>query len=119
MKSFLLNLILIFIGFVPLLAQDSDDHKIHNAPFIENKGQWDSDLLFRAEFSGGRIFMQKDRLRFGFLNHDDLEVLNVLYHDKTERGKQLLNQHIVHGHIYEMEFNDRVEIGMMMSIPDF
>jgi gliding motility-associated-like protein len=107
MKSFILYLTVTILGIVPLMAQNThDNHSTHIAPFIENKGQWDNDLLFRADFKGGRIFMQKDKLRFGFLNHDDLEIIDVLYHDKTERGKELLDQQIIHGHIYEMEFVD-------------
>lgn len=105
MKSYLLLILIIFSGIVPLMAQDShDDHSVQTAPFIENKGQWDSDLLFRSDFRGGRFFLHNDRLRFGFLNQDDMEILNVLYHDRSERGKKLLDEHIVHGHIYSMNF---------------
>ena len=41
----------------------------HMAPFIENKGQWDDNVKFRSDFAGGRLFMHKDRFRFGFLNN--------------------------------------------------
>ena len=105
MRTFFLGFCILFSTVRPLYAGNDDHlHAEHKFPFIENKGQWDSDLLFRSDFSGGRIFLHKDKFRFGFINHDDLEILNVLHHDQSEGAEERLNNHIFHGHIYEMGF---------------
>ena len=105
MRTFLLSLFILFSAFGPVIAGNDDHlHNAHESPFIENKGQWEHDLIFRSEFSGGRFSIYKNKFRFGFLNHDDLENFSTLYHDKSETGKAQLQQHIIHGHIYDMEF---------------
>ena len=105
MKSSLLFICIFFTAFQYSIAQkiNTEPYK-HYSPFIENKGQWDNDLLFRSDFSGGKIFLHKDKFRFGFINHDDLEILNVLHHDQSEGAEERLNNHIFRGHIYEMGF---------------
>ncbi len=34
--------------------------------FIENKGQWATDILFRADLPGGFLFLKKNGLHYGF-----------------------------------------------------
>jgi len=105
MKFLKLLLVLALSISQNLFAQHTHDKPSdHYSPFIENMGQWDEEIKFRSDFAGGRIFLHKNKMRFGFLNHNDLEILSTLYHDHSERGKNLLEQHIIHGHIYEMEF---------------
>ena len=105
MRILLLGLIILLSIFRPVFAGNDDHlHSSHVAPFIENKGQWDNNLLFRSDFGGGKIFLHKDKFRFGFINHDDLEILNVLHHDQSEGAEERLNKHIFHGHIYDMGF---------------
>ena len=105
MKFFNLILAIFLSGFQPFLAQNRNDNITgHTSPFIENKGQWDSNLAFRSEFSGGRIEFYNNKFRFGFLNLDDLASVGELHHNHTEESTRILQDKIIHGHIYDMEF---------------
>ena len=39
------------------------EHSIHHA-FIENKGQWDKDVLFQSKFKGGNLWIQQNKFVF-------------------------------------------------------
>ena len=39
------------------------DHSIHHA-FIENKGQWDENVLFQSKFKGGNLWIQQNKFVF-------------------------------------------------------
>jgi len=97
-------------------AQELISHtKSHASPFIENRGQWDNDILFRSDLPGGRLDILGNKFRFGFLLHDDLENLHTLFHDRTQQGGALLENPVIHGHVYEMGFiqanNDLTVVG--------
>lgn len=48
----------------PSLAQEIlHDHSIQHA-FIENKGQWEEPILFKAKFSGGNLWVQQKKMVF-------------------------------------------------------
>jgi gliding motility-associated-like protein len=40
--------------------------------FVENKGQWGSQILYLADIPSGRIFLERDRLTYAFCNTSDL-----------------------------------------------
>ena len=48
---------------------DSDSPKV---AFVQNKGQWESKILFVADIPSGRIFLERDRLTYAFCNTSDL-----------------------------------------------
>ncbi len=46
------------------LSQDIEyEHSIHHA-FIENKGQWDENVLFQSKFKGGNLWIQQNKFVF-------------------------------------------------------
>lgn len=52
-------LFLTFYFCVPILA-----HNPSGLEFIENKGQWEKNILFKADIGGGAMFLEKDKLTF-------------------------------------------------------
>src|ERR1700680_4074799 len=86
--------------------------------FIENKGQWDPSLNFRAEMSTGSFFLQKKG--FSVLLHKpaDLQRMEELSHSHTAvtGGEQTVNANpntrlqngessrLIHSHYYEVSF---------------
>ncbi len=44
---------------VPLMA-----HNPSGLEFIENKGQWEKNILFKADIKGGAMFLEKDKMTF-------------------------------------------------------
>uniref|UniRef100_UPI00404A7E06 DUF7948 domain-containing protein n=1 Tax=Fulvivirga sp. TaxID=1931237 RepID=UPI00404A7E06 len=65
-KPFLL-LILILCFYIPISAQ------VENATFyfIENKGQWDAEILFETQIEGGKMYLTKTGIQYQFLEHVD------------------------------------------------
>lgn len=105
MKSFYIILAFFFSGFQTLFSQENVNYATeHTSPFIENKGQWENDLIFRSDFGGGRIYFFNNKFRFGFLNHNDLASAAEFHHGHTDESNSQLQELIIHGHIYEMEF---------------
>src|SRR5260221_4086560 len=44
--------------------------------FTENKGQWESTILFRTDFRGGRLFLEKNNFTYVFYHPEDFEYLH-------------------------------------------
>ncbi len=69
-----MKLLLFFITFLIgapfLIAQKSELSKaqsstLHNSfSFMENKGQWDKDILFKSSFKGGNLWIQRNKFLF-------------------------------------------------------
>lgn len=60
-----------------LFAQEIEHapHSIHHA-FIENKGQWDDPILFKARFSGGNLWVQQKKFVFHLQDFSALKELH-------------------------------------------
>jgi gliding motility-associated-like protein len=88
--------------------------------FVENKGQWDKDILFRGEISNGAFFLQKQG--FTVLLHRAEELRNLMdsHHGlvlpgqaadtglgvKTGLRSAAKSQEILHSHQYQVRFLD-------------
>ncbi len=61
--------------------------------FFENKGQWPSDVIFKAEKEGGKLWVMKNKLIF---HQQDLSAMTHA-HDQGEKQKnQEIREHVVH-----------------------
>ena len=59
-----LLLVLLFIVPTVLWGQEvTHEHSIHHA-FTENKGQWNERILFKSQFDGGNLWVQKQKMVF-------------------------------------------------------
>lgn len=70
-----------------------------NLKFEENKRQWDSRVIYKADISGGRVFLEKNALTF--VLHDPAE-LKKIHDDDRDFHKQM--NALVHCHAYKMNF---------------
>lgn len=62
MKLLVLTILSVFT--LSVFAQEIEHkHSIHHA-FIENKGQWDQNILFKTHFQGGNLWVQQGKLLF-------------------------------------------------------
>ncbi|MBL4623782.1 MAG: gliding motility-associated C-terminal domain-containing protein [Flavobacteriales bacterium] len=48
--------------------------------FVENKGQWQDNILFRADIPGGTLFLERDKLTYVFSHPDDIERIHSVHH---------------------------------------
>ncbi|MBL7766149.1 MAG: PKD domain-containing protein [Chitinophagaceae bacterium] len=53
-----------------------------NLNFIENKNQWDKDIRFKTDLSGGHIYFTNNSFRFVYFDPSDLEEVHELKHEQ-------------------------------------
>jgi len=75
--------------------------------FIENKGQWDQNIQFKAEIDGGAVFLEKDMLTFTFLDMKAVKELMYFKHKTKEEKENLPTpSNIIDCHSYKVRFID-------------
>ncbi|MFZ1609965.1 MAG: SprB repeat-containing protein, partial [Chitinophagales bacterium] len=81
------------------------DHQIF---FTENKGQWDSNELYRAEFPLGQALVTKEGMLLATFNAEDMQASYAwgLKEEEARKNLQEFNETPVkiHGHGWRMEF---------------
>ncbi len=98
-----LYIVLCCFVFALAPAQNSPEQKVitpHASPslrFTENKGQWESNILFRAQLDGGALFLEKNSLTFNFY---DKVRYRQLHHGQFPPDKNA----DVKGHAYRISF---------------
>lgn len=89
-------LVSFFLGcnFALFSQEIKHDHSIHHA-FIENKGQWNDDVLFKTKFEGGNLWVQKKKLLFHI---QDFRVMEEAHRSplKQEVQDPVFDQTVLH-----------------------
>lgn len=67
--------------------------------FVENKGQWQSNILYQLEMKNAKMYVEQDRLTFLMINANDIDQLHDFHHN----GQDASNFKI-HCHAYQMQF---------------
>ncbi len=103
---FILNRYLIILGLLTLsitgLAQN-----YNTIEFVENKGQWDSQVKFKSDVSGGAFFIRKDGVTILQNNREDLYKIYTLLHMPLNRESDSGNEKILlRSHSYNVDFVD-------------
>ena len=80
------RLIIVFLCVLAVnLVQGQEiehEHSIHHA-FIENKGQWKNEVLFKTKFSGGNLWIQQHKFVFHLQDFSALKAI----HGNPKDGK--------------------------------
>ncbi len=87
---------LIIIGILFICLQAS----AQNA-FIENKGQWDDNILYKIDLPDGAMFAEKNILTFNFYNPEDLKRSHAHHGDDEAKPKEFVRHHA-----YKLHFQD-------------
>ncbi len=53
--------------------------------FVKNKGQWGSDILYKAKIGGGEAWLERGTVSFSFFNQSDIEKAHKARHKKESR----------------------------------
>ncbi len=86
------------LGFTLLFAcSDSIAQEKAKLNYIENKGQWPSDVTHMAKIGGGYTWLEKDKLKFVFIHQGDFEAYHEAHHHDEEAPS-------VRGHKYNLQF---------------
>ena len=60
-----------FASFYPSIPKDSLQHSPSHIWFTENKGQWDSNILYKGKFYGGNVFLKSNEITY-FCNYEPI-----------------------------------------------
>ncbi len=105
MRKILLITFFVIIGWTPVFGHNDSLRKVitpHVSPtlrFTENKGQWDDNILFRAQLDGGALFLEKNCLTFNFY---DKKKYRALHHGGIIKGQY--KDLDLAGHAYRVSF---------------
>ena len=70
--------------------------------FIENKGQWNSNALFKTDIPNGALYLEKDGLTYNFIKGEDIKHSHAHHGEKNN----LDNNRLVHLHCYKVKFGN-------------
>lgn len=92
MKHFLLC-----ISLISCLHAFGDQH----LKYIQNKGQWSDNILFKAPIQSGTLFLEKNQFTYAFF---DAEKLHQLHHLEQESEIFTANEHSIDAYAFQVEF---------------
>lgn len=97
-----LLLLTFFACHVLVFSHDPHDHKHHagHLQYVENKGQWDSLVLYEAAFSGAKMFLQEDGILWVRLEEGAAD----RFHDAANDPGQDVTQMSFMAHAWKMNF---------------
>lgn len=94
----------LFLTLVVSLAAFSQ-----NIEFVENKGQWDSKVLFTGQFTGGAFYLHKNGFTIVHHHPDDWNQLRHAAHGGEQRGNATqvgANGITLRSHAYNVTFSN-------------
>ncbi|MGJ8661213.1 MAG: gliding motility-associated C-terminal domain-containing protein [Bacteroidota bacterium] len=68
-----------FVGFAQEMDYNLDKHKM----LIENKGQWDDQILFQSKFQGGNLWVQQHKLLFHLQDFSAYQAAHANFKNKV------------------------------------
>jgi len=83
--------------------------------FIQNKGQWHKNALYKADIKGGKVYLEKNRFTYVFYDQGDLERIHDLKHTRDYDPQNNKDKDfMIDCHAYHVEFLDAKE-GALIS----
>jgi len=91
----LLNILLLFTC-VSSFAQ------ISHIEFIENKGQWNDNVVFKAHLPGGNLYLEDDAITYQFYDEQDMARFHDLHHHAIQDPKP--QDYFMSFHAFKIKF---------------
>lgn len=79
--------------FIVALGYNAQMHKVE---FVENKGQWEDNIIFKAKLPAGNIYLEQNEITYQFYDEVDIERMHAMHHQQIKNPKEedyLLNLH--------------------------
>lgn len=104
--------LLILVGcFTNIYAHHRDTLGNAHLEFIENKGQWDSKVIFKTAFTGHSIFLERDGITYATMSQGQL---NEFFHCKSSPNEPCNSNGIIDAAAYKVQFmNANPEVRIM------
>lgn len=61
--------------------------QISTIEFVENKGQWKDNIIFKAKIPSGNLYLEQDKLTYQFYEEEDINRLHELHHNEIENPR--------------------------------
>ena len=87
---------LFFVVLASLSVQSQEithEHDVYHS-FVENKGQWQPEVLFKAKVPTGNLWIQQRKMVFHLQDHSVMKVIHGQPHDNGPQAK--VRQTVVH-----------------------
>jgi gliding motility-associated-like protein len=107
------NLTYIFLFFVGTSLFSQKNH----VEFRENKGQWNSNVLYKARIPGGNLYLEQNELTYQFYNEEDLTRIDDLHHGFIKNPQH--QDSIIRMHAFKAEFLNSINTNLSPSIARF
>lgn len=78
--------LVIFIFLLTFLGSGQEirhDHSIHHA-FLENKGQWPEQVMFKSHFNGGNMWVEQKKIMFHLQDFSNLHRVHTVAEDDLD-----------------------------------
>ena len=82
-------------------AQNNNVPRSQSIKFIPNQNQWAENILYKAEFSSGTVFLEQNALTFDLVDQMDLMNAHHAHHTQNDGSNDI---DIIHKHAYKMFF---------------
>ena len=107
MKKKYVILFVLFVCLVLNLSAYNDTPSYLN--YIKNNGQWNSKVLYQADFRGGKLFLEKNAFTYLFYPQDGLRRLHPHQETNSSTGNEKISSNSGDGitlnfHVVKMEF---------------
>ena len=100
MKSLLRYLLLLLVFNQNTSYGHENDNSIK---FVENKGQWPSQVNFKSDVAGGKIWLEKNKISYQFIKYPNLHA------NFDSKEKPVVQQHVVWSEFLGTNSNFEVE----------
>ncbi|MCW5907543.1 MAG: gliding motility-associated C-terminal domain-containing protein [Chitinophagales bacterium] len=97
---------ILLICFIPLLLNSNclygSCNRCPSYTFIENKGQWQNNIVFKADVKSGAIFFEQKGITFHFVSSDDIQRIRGDHHRLENYQPEI--DYTLRLHAFAMEF---------------
>ncbi len=96
----------ILLHFITILSAIFIVHHVSygQVQFVQNKGQWDSKVQYRADFSTGSFFLEDQGFTVDLHNPADLKILSEQMHGHNANPATMGQPIVVNSHAYTVSF---------------
>ncbi|MFT5247572.1 MAG: gliding motility-associated-like protein [Flavobacteriales bacterium] len=91
---------LLFFLLLALFSTGSIAHDRLKLEYVQNNGQWNNNVLYRAAFGGGAIYLEDNCISYSFCNPED----RASVHDYSQWSREQQEAFTIRGHAWKMNF---------------
>ncbi len=111
----LLPILTLFFGFNCYCQKESTPPQNPSLRFTENKGQWENNILFKAQLDGGALFLEKKCLTFNFYDKVKYRELHHATKNSSSIGDNQIKSHAFKIHFENCNLINEIEKSLVGS----